>query len=95
VDAFAMVQAFLPGVELSGEQLAQVRALNREYYQRLYTLRHPDVAEGAASDGSAPVPDESRIAQLEAALASNVREMLTDTQRAEFDRRRGLNRGSG
>ena len=68
-DAFAVVQALLPGVELGPEQLAQVRALNREYYQRLYALRHRAGAERQAAA-------ESEMAELEAWLTSRVREML-------------------
>lgn len=68
-----MMAPLLKGVELTPGQLAELRAIDVQYYSRL--------ASDSASPGkSSSAPDDLVLAR--------VRDMLHDDQRAMFDRNR-------
>lgn len=85
MDAFTMAEDMLHGIELSADQLAQLRAINHEYYTRLFALSRSGTAgdaKGAATRTATPAEME----ELHATMAREIREMLTPEQR----RARGL-----
>ena len=72
MDPFTMAAKLLGDIHLSPDQLAQLRAINTKYFAALAAL-HQDAAE-------------RDLPRLQAGAASDIREMLTDEQRAVCDR---------
>ncbi|HXT48372.1 MAG TPA: hypothetical protein VN717_07005 [Gemmatimonadaceae bacterium] len=73
MSVMTMMAPLLEGVELTPGQLAELRAIDAQYYSRL--------ASDSASPGkSGPAPEDTVLAR--------VRDMLHDDQRAMFDRNR-------
>ena len=80
-DAYTVAASMLGGKELSPTHVAQLRAINRKYYQRML-----EMLEG--SPGGAPPPDSAtesphrraltpdESAELEAMLTSDVRAVV-------------------
>ena len=73
MNAYAMAAQLLGDVELSVGQLAQLRAIDVKYQQRLFTLLHRDDA-----------PPVEEMAELRAMIAADLLEMLTPEQRDEL-----------
>lgn len=76
MDAFTVL-AEMGGVELTADQMAQVRAINTRYYTALFRLRQ---SEAAGRDGGADVADTETEA-LGVGLRRDVRAVLTPAQR--------------
>jgi hypothetical protein len=75
MNAFTMLGDMLANLALSPGQLAQLRALNRKYAQRVYTLLH---------ESEAGIPrelTEAEAADLHAKLRADVLALLTPEQR--------------
>lgn len=72
MDAFTLVEDLLPGGHLTPDQRAQLRALNHEYYTRLFALSRRQPPDVGADEASA----------LRAMLLAGIRELLTPEQRA-------------
>jgi Spy/CpxP family protein refolding chaperone len=95
MDAFTVAAQMLGDVELSPAQLAQLRAINRKYYQELYTLLHESdgVANpiGARQESGTKRTEreltEGEVADLRAMLTSDVRAILTPEQQSVFDQK--------
>jgi hypothetical protein len=84
MDAFTMAEDMLPGIHLTPEQRAQLRALNQEYYTRLFALSRAPGPEQAPEPGGPHLsrePTPAEAGELRAMLVAGIREMLTDTQR--------------
>ena len=80
-DAFTVAASMLDGRELSPTHVAQLRAINRKYYQRMFTmLAQPPSAETAgdaevSATGRRPLTADE-AAELEAMLTADVREVI-------------------
>jgi uncharacterized protein YigA (DUF484 family) len=83
LDVFSMVERLLPGVHLTPSQLAQVRAANTKHYTELFAMKEQAIAEGRTWTG----PSAAERAALQAMLVDDLRSMLTDEQRPDFERR--------
>jgi hypothetical protein len=88
-----MATLALGDVALTSGQLAQLRAINTKYFTELYALQRKAEAEGRTGAEAAevradrqPAPTEADMAALDAMVASDLRQMLTEEQRAVFDR---------
>jgi hypothetical protein len=87
MNVFAMATRMLGDMQLSAGQLAQLRAIDRNFQQRLYTLLNspPVDARGpAASPANARGEREltaSEASELNAMVASEILAMLTPEQR--------------
>jgi hypothetical protein len=78
LDAFAVAAELFGDRPLTTGQLTQLRALDRRYWQQVYSLLHPD--------GEAPreaLTAGERVG-LRAMLVREVRAMATPAQRAEL-----------
>jgi hypothetical protein len=75
MDPFTMAELLLGDTKLTPGQLAQLRAINTKYFTELYALQQKAGAEGTADQ-----------AALEAVIAQDIRDMLTEDQRAVLDR---------
>lgn len=75
MNAQTIASQLLDDIELSPGQLAQLRALDRKYAQRLYTLLHD------CDDGKSRELTEAEAADLEARLRADVLALLTPEQR--------------
>lgn len=83
MDAFAVADELLGGIELTTGQLTQLRVLNHKYFTEVYALLHPAGAQDAPALASAePALTASQAAALRAMLERDVRAMLTPAQRA-------------
>jgi uncharacterized protein YigA (DUF484 family) len=83
LDVFTLVERLLPGVDLTPSQLAQVRAANTKYYTELFALEE----QARAAGRSWTAPSAAERAALQAMLVDDLRSMLTDAQRPDFERR--------
>ncbi len=93
MDPFAMAELLLGDTKLTPGQVAQLRAINTKYFTELYALQQKAAAERSASETAAesladrrPVIPEADQAALDAVVARDIRDMLTDDQRAVLDR---------
>lgn len=86
MNAYTMATQLLGDVDLSAGQLAQLRAIDMKYQQRLFTLLHRDDA-GRPADlpGAAPArerePTAEEMAALREMIAADLLDMLTPEQR--------------
>lgn len=97
MDAFTIATAMLGGIELGSGQLAQLRAINYRYVREVARLLCEPV--GVGEDGAARTQPriasvkqqlaERDVTALRAMLMADIRELLTDEQRAVIDRARG------
>jgi Spy/CpxP family protein refolding chaperone len=78
MNALTMATEMLGNVELTPGQLAQLRALDRKYAQRVYTLLHD------SEDGIRRELTEAEAADLEAKLRSDVLALLTPEQQGQL-----------
>ena len=89
MDAFSIAAELIPGIELTADQLAQLRAVNHRYYSRLFALsRTPDpdaprTEAGAPAGGRQPTAREA--GELRAMLVAEVRALLTPEQRRSIE----------
>jgi len=72
--AFTVAERMLGGLTLSVGQLAQLRAIDRKYQQRLFTLL----------DGVEREPTSAEVWQLDDMAARDIAEMLTPDQRMQI-----------
>src|SRR5207237_8224880 len=72
--AFTVAERMLGGLTLSVGQLAQLRAIDRKYQQRLFTLL----------DGVEREPTSAEVWQLDDMAARDIAEMLTPDQRTQI-----------
>ena len=86
LDVFTVMEQLLPGVDLSPSQLAQVRAANTKFQTELFEVRERARAEGRTWTG----PSAAERAALQAMLVDDLRSMLTEAQRPDFERRAAL-----
>ena len=85
-DVFALVQRLLPRVALTPGQLTQVRAANTKLQGEIALL----IREARAAGRSWTWPSAAEHAALQAMLVNELRDLLTETQRPEFERRVAL-----
>jgi hypothetical protein len=69
MNAFTLAAEIFGDIELSPGQLAQLRALDRKYAQRVYTLLH--------DSGASRELTQAEAADLEARLRADVLDLLT------------------
>jgi hypothetical protein len=84
MNPFTMAELLLGDMKLTPGQLAQLRAINTRYFTELYALQRK-VGAGSATDGRSVVP-EADLAALDATIARDIRDMLSEDQRAVLDR---------
>ncbi|HEX8696376.1 MAG TPA: hypothetical protein VF746_28415 [Longimicrobium sp.] len=97
MDAFTVAAQMLGGLELDAGQLAQLRAIDSKYQQRLYALLHasdtPARLGGWYSEpdtpGVAHEPTPAELAELRAMLETDIRSLLSPEQRGRLDRSGG------
>jgi hypothetical protein len=79
MNALTVAADILGNISLSPGQLAQLRALNRKYAQRAYSLLH---------ESSAPRRElsDAEAADLQAMLVSDILAMLTPEQQSLLQR---------
>jgi hypothetical protein len=75
MNAFTVAAEIFGNMELTPGQLAQLRALDRKYAQRVYTLLHD------SETGTARELTDVEAADLEAKLRADVLGLLTPEQR--------------
>lgn len=76
MSALTTALEMLGDIQLSPGQLAQLRALDRKYAQRVYTLLHDSEA------GTRRELTEAEVADLEAKLRSDIYALLTPEQQS-------------
>ena len=76
--AFELAATLLGDLPLSSGQVAELRAIDRKYQQRLFTLLHHD-ATGAVLPARQPTADE--LSRLDDMIAADILGMLTSAQR--------------
>jgi Spy/CpxP family protein refolding chaperone len=77
MNALTLAAEILGDTELTPGQLAQLRALDRKYAQRVYTLLHSE-------SGTARELSEAEAADLEAKLRTDVLAVLTPEQQSRL-----------
>jgi len=90
MDVFEVVHELLGDLPLTTGQLTQLRAIDRKYWQAVFTLLHPehgddwrlDLRAGPGSAGAAPSLSADQTADLHAMLVREVRALVTPEQRA-------------
>ena len=76
MDAYGTAARILDGIELTPGQLAQLRAIDHKWQQRLFDLVHP-----AGSPGTRREPTEAELEALRRGVADDVLALLTPEQR--------------
>ncbi|MGH7504135.1 MAG: hypothetical protein ACRELX_00720 [Longimicrobiales bacterium] len=88
MDAFTVAEELIPGIELSADQLAQLRAINHKYYSRLFALsRTPGTGPaptGATTPHTPREPTAQEASELRATLVADLLALLTPEQRRSF-----------
>lgn len=79
MDAFTTATRILEGIELTPGQLAQLRAIDHRWQQRLFDLLHPAGMAGARRE-----PTEAELAALRRGLTDDVLGLLTPEQRGRL-----------
>ncbi len=91
MDPFTMAALLLGDMTLTPGQLAQLRAINTKYFTELSALQQKAaaardaLAEAPLADRPAAIP-ESDMAALDVVIARDIRDMLSEDQRAVLDR---------
>jgi hypothetical protein len=89
MDAFTVAAELLPGIELSADQLAQLRAVNHRYYSRLFVLTQDpgssETGDPAGTPRSPRTPTAREASELRAMLVEDIRRLLTPEQRRAVD----------
>ncbi|MGH7443337.1 MAG: hypothetical protein ACREKM_00600 [Longimicrobiales bacterium] len=86
MDAFTVAGELIPGIRLSPGQRAELRALNHEYYTRLFALSRTPGRNAEPSMETTHVPRTRELTpdeagQLRAMLVAGIHELLTPAQR--------------
>jgi Spy/CpxP family protein refolding chaperone len=81
MNALTLATEMLGNIELSPGQLAQLRALNRKYAQRVYTLLHQSDATPREELTAAEAVD------LDAKLKADILALLTPEQQSVLQRK--------
>ena len=76
--AYEAAATLLGDLVLSAGQLAELRAIDHKYQQRLFTLLHQD---GGGAVQAAREPTQAELSGLDAMVAADILAMLTPTQR--------------
>jgi hypothetical protein len=76
MNVFQLAAELIGDIELSPGQLAQLRALDRKYAQRVYTILH------GGDSGTPHEPTEAETAELRAQLTADILDLLTPEQRS-------------
>lgn len=76
MNAYTLAAQLLGDMELSGFQLAQLRAIDASHQQRLFTLLHDGGASRPARE-----PTAHELAALRETIVRDLLEMLTPEQR--------------
>jgi hypothetical protein len=84
MDPFTMASLLLGDTKLTPGQLAQLRAINTKYFTELYALQQK-AAAGPLADRAPAVP-EAELAALDATIARDIRDIVTEEQRVVLDR---------
>lgn len=88
MDAFTVAEELLPGIHLTSGQLAQLRAINYEYYTRLFALSRTPLPGAPQPQPDAPPvvrePTPAEAGELRATLVAEIRAMLTPDQRRAY-----------
>ena len=79
MDAFSTAARILGGIELTPGQLAQLRAIDHKWQQRLFDLLHP-----AGSSGARREPTEAELEALRRGVTDDVLGLLTPEQRGRL-----------
>ncbi|CAN5532721.1 hypothetical protein BH24GEM3_BH24GEM3_17820 [soil metagenome] len=95
MDAFTVAEEMLGAMTLNAEQLAQLRAINHGYYQRLFTLlSQPNAGAGPGDDAAASTTARAdrdltaaEVAELRRLLEADILDLLTHEQRQALSRR--------
>ena len=83
LDVFALAERLLPDVELTPSQLAQLRAASTKFFTELFGLQERAREEGRPWTA----PSAAERASLLAMLVDDLRGMLREEQRDDFERR--------
>ncbi len=89
MDPFTMAERVLGNLEMTSDQLAQLRAINTKYFTELAALERNAGGEsraGADPARSEPASGARAMTALHAMIASDIRDLLTAQQRVVFDR---------
>lgn len=87
MNAYTLAAELLGGVELSVGQLAELRAIDMKYQQRLFTLLHRSGADAAGPSAPARAerePTAEELASLRETIESDLFDLLTPEQRDEL-----------
>ncbi len=84
MNAFSVASELLGDLELAPGQLAQLRAIDHKYQQRIYTLLHGGETPGPTGTRRELTADEA--GELRASLEKDILAMLTPEQRARKQR---------
>ena len=85
MDPFTMAGLVLGKLELTSDQLAQLRAINTKYFTEVAALQRRASADAAiVPAGNRPATRD--MTALNAAIAADIRELLTAEQQVVFDR---------
>ena len=83
MDAFEVADELLGELPLTAGQLTQLRAIDRKYWQAVFTLLHPDGGDRPpGSRPAAPSLTPEQAAELHAMLVREVRALVRPEQRA-------------
>jgi hypothetical protein len=96
VDAFTVAADLLGDLQLTSGQLAELRSINHKYWHAVHALLHPpdDAAQRAAVREAPAIPAAAasltaqQVADLQAMLERDVRNLLTPEQREALGRDR-------
>ena len=86
VSAYAIAESMLGTLALSSGQMAQLRAIDHKYQQRLFTLLRTEPPESDATGSSSPADGvraltDEETAELEAMITADILDTLSAEQR--------------
>jgi hypothetical protein len=90
MDPFTMAELLIGDMQLTSGQLAQLRAINTKYFTEVFALEQKARRHGGSGTGEQPgdrareIPDAD-LRALDALIARDIRDILTEDQRAVFD----------
>jgi hypothetical protein len=86
-----MAELLIGDMRLTSGQLAQLRAINTKYFTEVFALeqksrRHGSSEPSGPAADSAPEIPEADLLALDAMIARDIRDILTEDQQVVFDR---------
>lgn len=81
MSAYEIAAKLLGDVSWSPGQLAELRAIDSKYQQRLFTLLHGERPDAAHRER----PTDDELSRLDAMAAADIRAMLTPDQRRQLN----------